>query len=95
MVLEKEEEGKVIVRENRNRVFTASWDSIWIPLAGEVSLAAVAPVEGYLIQSSTTYFLACSDILGNGQKCHYKWGVTVTSQFYCKVDPIEAKKVSL
>ena len=24
-----------------------------------------------------------------------RWGVTVTSRFYCKVDPIEAKKVSL
>ena len=33
--------------------------------------------------------------LGNGQKCHYKQGVTVTSHFYCKVDPIEAKKVSV
>ena len=39
---------------------------------------------------SYTDFLTCSDTLGNGQKCHYKGGVTVTRHFYCKVDPIEA-----
>ena len=43
----------------------------------------------------STDLLAYSDTLGNGQKCHYKRGVTVTSHFYCKVDPIEANKVSL
>ena len=43
----------------------------------------------------STDLLAYSDTLGTSQKCHYKRGVTVTSHFYCKVDPIEANKVSL
>ena len=38
---------------------------------------------------------AYSDILGSGQKCHYKRGVPVTNYSFCKVDPNEAKKVSL
>ena len=42
-----------------------------------------------------TDFLAYSDTLGNGQKCHCKRGVIVTSQFYCWVNPIEVKIVSL
>ncbi len=43
-------------------------------------------------------FIAYSDNLGNGERAKsvtISGGVAVTSHFYCKVDPIEAKKVSL
>ena len=42
-----------------------------------------------------TDFRVYSDTIANGQKCHYKWGVIVTSHFYCTVEPIQVKSVSL
>ena len=33
-----------------------------------------------------------SDTIGDGQKSHYKQGVTATSHIYCKVDPLKTKE---
>ena len=52
--------------------------------------------EGSLvIVKDVTDFLAYNDTLVNGQNCHYRRDVIVTSHFFFKVDPIEAKKVSV
>ena len=66
---------------------------------GMTAISQLVPIlKGELFEATThmdyvsTDFLAYCDTIGIGQKFHYKWCVTVTSHFYCKDDPIEAKQ---